>query len=116
MAEADEMGGFSLWVDEHGLLHHSYSMMGVEHFTQLSTQPIPTGDVTCACSSTPTGRSARPAAPSPSTQTRRRSAKDESRRPSSSASPVTAAWTSAATTDLSSTAPTKRRRRTLFAS
>ena len=30
VAEADEMGGFSLWVDENGLLHHSYSMMGVE--------------------------------------------------------------------------------------
>ena len=33
VAEADEMGGFSLWVDENGLLHHSYSMMGVEHYT-----------------------------------------------------------------------------------
>ena len=32
VAEADEMGGFSLWVDENGLLHHSYSMMGVEHY------------------------------------------------------------------------------------
>jgi arylsulfatase len=30
VAEADEMGGFSLWVDGQGLLHHSYSMMGVE--------------------------------------------------------------------------------------
>ena len=46
VAEADEMGGFSLWVDENGLLHHSYSMMGVEHFTQVSTQPIPTGEIT----------------------------------------------------------------------
>ena len=46
VAEADEMGGFSLWVDENGLLHHSYSMMGVEHYKQVSTQPIPTGDVT----------------------------------------------------------------------
>ena len=45
VAEADEMGGFSLWVDEKGLLHHSYSTMGVEHSTQVSTQPIPTGDV-----------------------------------------------------------------------
>ena len=46
VAEADEMGGFSLWVDENGLLHHSYSMMGVEHYKQVSTEPIPTGDVT----------------------------------------------------------------------
>ena len=27
VAEADEMGGFSLWVDKKGLLHHSYSMI-----------------------------------------------------------------------------------------
>ena len=46
VAEADEMGGFSLWVDENGLLHHSYSMMGVEQYQQVSTEPIPTGDVT----------------------------------------------------------------------
>ncbi len=45
VAEADEMGGFSLWVDASGLLHHSYSMMGVEHYRQVSTEPIPTGDV-----------------------------------------------------------------------
>ncbi len=46
VAEADEMGGFSLWVDDKGLLHHSYSMMGVEHYQQVSTEPIPAGDVT----------------------------------------------------------------------
>ena len=46
VAEADEMGGFSLWVDDNGLLHHSYSMMGVEQYQQVSTGPIPTGDVT----------------------------------------------------------------------
>ena len=46
VAEADEMGGFSLWVDEDGLLHHSYSTMGVEHYKQVSTEPIPTGDIT----------------------------------------------------------------------
>ena len=45
LAEADEMGGFSLWVDESGLLHHSYSLMGVEHYTHVSTEPIPSGDV-----------------------------------------------------------------------
>ncbi len=46
VAEADAMGGFSLWVDGDGLLHHSYSMMGVEQYHQISTEPIPTGDVT----------------------------------------------------------------------
>ncbi len=46
VAEADEMGGFSLWVDDEGLLHHSYSNMGVEQYQQVSTEPIPTGDVT----------------------------------------------------------------------
>ena len=46
VAEADEMGGFSLWVDDTGRLHHSYSMMGVEQYKQVSTEPIPTGDVT----------------------------------------------------------------------
>ena len=45
VAEADEMGGFSLWVDEDRLLHHSYSMMGVEHYNHVSTEPIPIGDV-----------------------------------------------------------------------
>ena len=45
VAEADEMGGFSLWVDENGLLHHSYSMMGVERYEQVSNGPIPTGKV-----------------------------------------------------------------------
>ena len=46
VAEGDEMGGFSLWVDENGFLHHTYSMMGVEQYRHASTEPIPTGDVT----------------------------------------------------------------------
>ena len=45
VAEADEMGGFSLWVDNEQRLHHSYSMMGVEKYQQVSTEPLPTGDV-----------------------------------------------------------------------
>ena len=45
VAEADEMGGFSLWVDENGLLRHTYSMMGVEQYKHVSTEPIPAGDV-----------------------------------------------------------------------
>ena len=46
VAEADEMGGFALWVDDERLLHHSYSMIGVEQYRQVSTEPIPTGEVT----------------------------------------------------------------------
>ena len=46
VAEADEMGGFALWVDGSGLLHHSYSTMGVDQYKQVATQPLPAGDVT----------------------------------------------------------------------
>jgi sulfatase-like protein len=46
VAEADEMGGFSLWVDGDGVLHHSYSMMGVNQYKQVSKEPLPTGEVT----------------------------------------------------------------------
>ncbi|WP_448810482.1 arylsulfatase [Agromyces bauzanensis] len=45
VANADEMGGFSLWVDADGMLHHTYSMLGVERYAQVSTEPIPTGTV-----------------------------------------------------------------------
>ena len=53
------MGGFALWVDQSGLLHHSYSMMGVEQYKQVSAEPIPTGMSWSVCSSTPTGRNRR---------------------------------------------------------
>ncbi|POY12135.1 arylsulfatase, partial [Mycobacterium kansasii] len=46
VANADFIGGFGLWVDEQRLLHHTYSMLGVETYRQVSTKPIPTGDVT----------------------------------------------------------------------
>ncbi|BBX74642.1 arylsulfatase [Mycobacterium shinjukuense] len=46
VANADFMGGFALWVDENRLLHHTYSFLGVETYRQVSTEPIPTGDVT----------------------------------------------------------------------
>jgi len=46
VAEADEMGGFALWVDGDGLLHHSYSTMAVDQYKQVATEPLPTGDVT----------------------------------------------------------------------
>jgi arylsulfatase len=34
-----------LWVDGDGILHHSYSMLGVEHFNQTATEKLPRGDV-----------------------------------------------------------------------
>ncbi len=45
VAEADDMGGFSLWVDAERRLHHSYSTMAVYKYQQVSTAPLPTGDV-----------------------------------------------------------------------
>jgi arylsulfatase len=45
VANADFIGGFSLWVDENGLLNHTYSFLGVEEYKQTSTTPIPNGDV-----------------------------------------------------------------------
>jgi arylsulfatase len=32
-------------VDDHGLLNHTYSFLGVETYKQTSTEPLPTGDV-----------------------------------------------------------------------
>jgi len=46
IACADFTGGYSLWVDDKGLLHHTYSLLGVEVYRQVSTEPIPSGDVT----------------------------------------------------------------------
>ena len=46
VANADFIGGFALWVDEQRLLHHTYSFLGIETYKQVSTRPIPTGDVT----------------------------------------------------------------------
>ncbi len=44
VAEADHLGGFSLFVQD-GKLTHTYSMMGVFIFRQQATEPLPTGDV-----------------------------------------------------------------------
>ena len=45
VAEADHLGGFSLFVQD-GKLTHTYSMMGVFIFRQQATEPLPTGEVT----------------------------------------------------------------------
>ena len=45
VAEADHLGGFTLYVKD-GKLTHTYSMMGVLSFTQVAEEDLPTGDVT----------------------------------------------------------------------
>ena len=45
VAEADHLGGFSLFVDE-GKLTHTYSMMGVFVFRQEAEEALPEGEVT----------------------------------------------------------------------
>jgi arylsulfatase len=45
VAFADFIGGFALWVDESGLLNHTYQFLGVDTYKQTSARPIPTGDV-----------------------------------------------------------------------
>ncbi len=45
VAEADHLGGFSLFVDD-GKLTHTYSMMGVFVFRQQAEEPLPEGRVT----------------------------------------------------------------------
>ena len=46
VANADFIGGFALWVDDERRLHHTYSFLGVQTYRQVSTRPVPTGDVT----------------------------------------------------------------------
>jgi arylsulfatase len=46
VANADEMGGFALWVDSEGHLTHSYSFEGVEQYKQVATDKLPVGDIT----------------------------------------------------------------------
>jgi arylsulfatase len=46
VANADFIGGFSLWVDGDGKLTHTYSFLGVERYKQVSETPIPNGKVT----------------------------------------------------------------------
>ena len=45
VAEADHLGGFSLYVKD-GKLTHTYSMMGVFIFRQVADTDLPSGDVT----------------------------------------------------------------------
>ena len=45
VAEADHLGGFTLYIKD-GKLTHTYSMMGVFVFKQVAEEDLPTGDVT----------------------------------------------------------------------
>ncbi len=45
VAEADHLGGFTLYVND-GKLTHTYSMMGVFVFKQVAEENLPTGEVT----------------------------------------------------------------------
>jgi arylsulfatase len=44
-AFADFIGGFALWIDEAGHLVHTYQFLGVDTYKQVSTEPLPTGDL-----------------------------------------------------------------------
>jgi hypothetical protein len=44
VAEADHLGGFSLFVAD-GKLTHTYSMMGVFIYRQQAEEPLPAGEV-----------------------------------------------------------------------
>jgi arylsulfatase A-like enzyme/uncharacterized membrane protein len=46
VAFADFIGGFSLWIDEKGMLNHTYQYLGIDTYKQTSTKPVPKGDVT----------------------------------------------------------------------
>jgi arylsulfatase len=45
VAESDHLGGFTLYVKD-GKLTHTYSMMGVFVFKQVSEEDLPTGEIT----------------------------------------------------------------------
>ena len=56
VAEADHLGGFSLFVDD-GRLTHTYSMIGVFIYRQQATEPLSMGEVNVRLHSMPTRRS-----------------------------------------------------------
>jgi arylsulfatase A-like enzyme len=44
-AFADFIGGFALWVNAQHHLIHTYQFLGIDTYKQISTEPLPTGDV-----------------------------------------------------------------------
>ena len=99
VAEADIMGGFSLYVQD-GKLHYTYSMMGVRVDTLTSSEKVPTGKVQVhvRVHRRPAGQTGhrRHGATVHQRQAGRR--EQDGPTPCRSASPVTPAWTSARTT------------------
>ncbi len=104
VAEADHMGGFSLFVDG-GRLTHTYSMMGVFVYRQQAEEALPEGEVTVRMEFAPTRRNRPPAARSRSSSMTVRSPQGGWTTRSRFASRAMQAWTSAATTAASSTWP-----------
>jgi hypothetical protein len=45
VAMADLIGGFGLWVDDHGILKHTHSLLGVDTYKQAAASKLPIGDV-----------------------------------------------------------------------
>jgi arylsulfatase len=45
VANADFTGGYALWIDARGRLCHTYSFLGVETYRQVSSEPVPPGDL-----------------------------------------------------------------------
>ena len=46
VANADFIGGFSLWLDGDGKLNHTYSFLGVDTYKAVSHDPVPPGRTT----------------------------------------------------------------------
>ena len=112
MAFADFIGGFALWVDEKGLLNHTYQFLGVETYKQTSTEPIPTGDVTVKMLFEADEPKPGPGGTVTLWANDKQIGEGDSPRRSRCSSPPTPAWTWAATTAGSSTSPTRTGRRT----
>jgi len=45
LANADFIGGFALWVDDKGMLNHTYSFLGIESYKQIAMEKLPIGDI-----------------------------------------------------------------------
>ena len=97
VAEADHLGGFSLFIED-GRLRHTYSLMGVQVYRQVANAPLPTGSVNVRLEFA--ADAARPGTGGEVTLFVNGEPVGGGRmdRPSPSAFPATPAWTSDATT------------------
>ena len=108
VAEADHLGGFSLYVED-GKLTHTYSMMGVLVYKQVADEDLPSGDVTVRMEFA--ADEAKPATGGDVTLfvNDRQVGKGRMDHTVPSGSRATRAWTSGATTAALSTATTRTR-------